>query len=417
MNKRFVRAAVMACVLGSAAALTTIAPPAYAAKQTGPTVSTAVGKLLQQAQPLMESNTAQALDLIKQAQALPDQTAFDTWKINEFLGQAYIKLGDHVNADTAWEAMADSPALDQVTPDEKAQTLRIATLLAIEQKHYDKGIKYAKAFVALGGAPDPTVMSSLSEAYFYSNDYANAETTASQVIAATPAGQAPPRGALEVQFGSQLKEKKQDDALKTLETILTYYNDADEWSTLIDFSIGTKGIKDIEALGIYRLGFFAKATRHQDDYTTAAGIALSLGYPVEAESILQAGGITSGKQYAEAHSRAATDRKTIAQFDAEAKKSASGEYDLRLAETYYGYGRYAEAADAARRALKKGGAKVDPNEAQLLLGEALMQQGNTADAVAAFNAIRNPSPGMAKAQHLWLLYANNKYGAAAPAGQ
>ena len=33
--------------------------------------------------------------------------------------------------------------------------------------------------------------------------------------------------------------------------------------------------------------------------------------------------------------------------------------------------------------------------------------------VAAFNAVSNPSPGWAKAQHLWLLYANRAYATAA----
>ena len=92
---------------------------------------------------------AGALVLIKQAQALPDQTPFDTYKINEFLGNAAIKLNDHVTAEAAFSTMADSPALADVTPEEKANALRIAALLATEQKHYANGIKYATAFAAL----------------------------------------------------------------------------------------------------------------------------------------------------------------------------------------------------------------------------------------------------------------------------
>ena len=421
MSKRIVRAAFVACLLGSAIALTAPLSPAFAAaKPTGPTVSAPVGKLLQPASKLMEANDyAGALVLIKQAQALPDQTPFDTYKINEFLGNAYIKLSDHVNADIAFEAMADSPALADVPAEERPNTIRIAALLATEQKHYDKGIKYGLAFNALGGAPDTTVLTSMSEAYYYTNDFANAEAMAQKVIAATPAGTAPSRSAMEVLFGAQLKAKKQDAAMATLEQIVTFYDDPDEWGQAIDVGLGTKGIKDFEALHIYRLRLVTKATAHSDDYTVPASLALSIGYPVEADAFLNAGAGTierdakSNALVAEARSRAATDRKTIDSFAGIAAKAPSGELDLKLAETYYGYGRFADAEAAARRALQKGGAKANPNEVNMVLGQALLMQGKTADAIAAFNALSNPSPGAAKSQHLWLLYANRKYGAAA----
>ncbi len=414
MNKRFVRAALVACLLGSAAAFAVTAPltPAYA-KASGPTVSGPVGKLLQPAQVAMAANDfAGALVLIKQAQALPDQTPYDTYKINEFAGNVYIKQNDHVNADIAFEAMANSPALDQVTPEEKANTLRIAALLAPEHKHFAEGTEFAKAFIALGGAADPLVLASLAQAYYYSNDFANAETTANQIIAATPPGQPPNRSGLEILFGTQIKANKQDLAIKTLEQIVTYYDDPDEWSQLINVSLGTKGIKDFEALHVYRLRPVTKASGHPDDYKVASSLALSLGYPVEAEAILQAGGQPVP---ADVRGRAAQDRKTIDSFVAIAQKAPTGELDVKAAETLYGYGRYADAEAAARRALQKGGAKTNANEANMVLGQALALQGKTAEAVAAFNALSNPSPGAARSQQLWLLYANRKYAAAAPA--
>lgn len=423
MNKRFVRAALMACLLGSAAAVA-ITAPAFAMGGTptstppakpgsGAKVSVPVGKLLKPAQDAMTANDyAGALVLIKQAQALPDQTPYDTYKINEFLGNAYIKLNDHVNADVAFEAMANSPAIDQEPPENKANTIRIAALLATEQKHYADGIKFSKAFIALGGPPDALILASLSQAYYYSGDYANAETTAAQIVAATPAGEAPNRGGLEVLFGAQLKAKKQDEALKTLEEIVTFYDDPDEWGQLIGVSLGIKGIKDFEALHIYRLFPVTKAKTGPDDYKVASALALSIGYPVEAEALLQAGGMPVG---ADVRGRAAADRKTIDSFIGIAQKSPTGELDLKAAETLYGYGRYADSEAAARRALQKGGAKTNANEANLVLGEALVMQGKTADAVAAFNAISSPTAATARAQHLWLLYANRKYAAAAPA--
>lgn len=419
MNKRFVRAALMACLMGSATMFAVTLPltPAIA-KSSGPSVTAPVAKLLKPAADKMQANDfAGAMELIKQAQALPDQTPFDTYKINEFLGNAAIHENDYATAATAYAAMADSPALEQVTPEEKASALRVAALLATNQKNYAAGIKYAKAFIALGGAPDPKVLATMAEAYYYSQDYANAIATVNQTIAATPAGTAPDHGALEILFSAQLKSNQQDAALKSLETLVTYYNDPDNWGQIIDFAVGVKGVTNIEALHIYRLREVVKATASGDDYQIMGGVALQANFPVEADAIFQKG-LSSGKlqnsgnvaaQIASARTRAAADRKSLDSFAAIAEKSPSGEFDLKLAETYYGYGRYADAVTAVRRAMKKGGAKVDMTEANMVLGEALVQTGDTAGATAAFNAVSTTVPGWAKAQHLWLLYLGNKY--------
>jgi len=360
---------------------------------------------------------AGAMTLIKQAQALPDQTPFDTFTINNFLANAAIALKDYDTAGTAYEAMADSPAL---TEEEKPTILHNATLLAGQAKHWDKVIKFGGVYLALPGmGSDAAIIAAMAQAYYFTNDFNNAATWAQKAVDATPAGQPPNRGALEIKMGAQIKAKQTDAAMATLETILTYYDDPDEWAQLVDVSLGVKGIKDIEALHIYRLRLASHASGQPDGYTVPAALALSVGYPVEALAFLDAG-IAAGKversakQYGEANTRAAADRKTIGSFEQTAAKG-SGELDLRLAETLYGYGRYADSAAAARRALQKGGAKNDPNEANLVLGEALLMQGDTAGGVAAFNALKNPTAAQARAAHIWLIFANRKTAAAAPA--
>jgi len=413
MNMRFARAALFVCLMGTASAfaLTISTAPAIAAKATGPAVSAAVGKLLQPAQKLLEAKDYKgALDLIKQAQALPDQTDYDKYTINNFLANASIATADYATADTAYEAMAESPALPDA---DKSSTLHNATLLATQAKHYDKATKYGAAYIALGGPPDATILGTLAQAYYFSNDFANAEAMAQKALDATPAGQAPNRMALDIKLSAQIKAKKEADALATLETTVTYYDDADDWGQIIDNSMGVHGIKDMEALHIYRLRLVAHASGQPADYTLPANLALSPGVslPAEAVGYLEAGHV-GGADLGKAQAAAARDRAVLPQFEVLAKKSG-GDVMLKLAETYYGYGRYADAVTAAQAAIAKGGPKMDPNEANMLIGESLLQQGRTADAVAAFNALKNPSPGYAKGQHVWLLFANRKYATAA----
>ena len=420
MRKNLAIAVFPLLVLGAVSASGT---SGFAAEKpaAAPVVSKPVGVLLDTARKQMIANDyVAAKSTVLQAQALPGRTATDDYEIQNFLGNIAVKQNDHASAEIAYDAMAESPAI----PDsEKAATFRIAALLATEAKHFDLGIKYGKAFIALGGPPDDSVLAAVAESYFFKNDYVNAEIFGKQAIASPLEGKSPNQGALDAVFASQLKLKKDAEALNTLETLVTYYNDPDNWGQLIDVALGIKGIKDIEALDLYRLRLATKASAQAEDYSLMAQLALTNGYPIEAQTILELG-IASGKlsnngkiaaQLTEARGRAAKDRASLASFEAAAVKSASGDLDVKLGETYFGYGRYADAVAAARRGLGKGGAKTDPNEANMVIGMALAMQGNSADALAAFSNVKGGDAATTKVQHLWSLYAGRKYATSAVA--
>lgn len=418
MKTSLFRAALAVCLLGSASGLIAAMPTAAVAAEKPaappmPVVSKPVALILDAARKLIVANdfvTAKAT--ILQAQAVPNRTPMDDYEINNFLGNVSLKLNDHPAALAAYEAMAESG----VIPDQdKSIILGGATLLANEAKHFDKSIKYGNMFLALGGPPDDRVLAALSTAYYFTNDFANAESYGLKSIAATPPGKVPNQSAYEVVFSCQVKQKKDAAAIATLEQMVGYYNDPNDWSQLIDSAFSTNGIKPIEALFLYRLRLATKATTSGPDYSLMASMATTLGYPTEALAALQAG-LAAGKisssgktgaQLADVRARAAKDRASIASFDSMATKSPNGELDVKLAETYYGFGRYADAEAAARRGLGKGGAKMDANEANMVLGQSLAMDGKNADALAAFNTVKG-SATMVKAAHLWSLYVGHK---------
>jgi tetratricopeptide (TPR) repeat protein len=423
MKSNFVRAAIVACLLGSVGVCGLLSFPAVAADKPAtppppPAVSKDVGKILDAARKLMiAGDFTTAKSTVLQARDVPNRTAIDDFEINNFLGNIAIKLNDHPTAEVAFSAMAESPDIPET---ERAATFRIAALLATEQKHFDKGIKYANAYIALGGPPDDSVLASLSEAYYYTNDFANAEITAKKAIAAAEPGKPPNQNALTVAFGAEVKLKKQDDAVKTLEQMVDYYGKPDDWGQLIRSAFGISGIKQLDDLNLFRLELATKASMESADYDTIAQLAIQMGYPVEAQAALEAG-LSAGKisnsgktaaTLANARTRAAKDRATLASFEATAAKSPNGELDIKLAQTYFGYGRYADAVTAARRGLSKGGAKADPNEANMVIGMALAMQGNSADAQAALNNVKG-TPATAHVAHLWSLYAGHKSATAA----
>jgi len=92
--------------------------------------------------------------------------------------------------------------------------------------------------------------------------------------------------------------------------------------------------------------------------------------------------------------------------DKEARAAKNGENDYRVALTYFGMGKYAEAAEAARRALQPDriGRIKRPDEAQMLLGMALARGKKAAEAKAAFAEARKDAK-MAAAADLWTAVA------------
>ena len=72
---------------------------------------------------------------------------------------------------------------------------------------------------------------------------------------------------------------------------------------------------------------------------------------------------------------------------------------LRIADAYFSYGQYAQAAELYRAALQKG---ADANLANTRLGAALALAGQRAEAEAAFRAVTGPRAELAQFWLLWL---------------
>jgi hypothetical protein len=185
----------------------------------------------------------------------------------------------------------------------------------------------------------------------------------------------------------------------TLEQLATTYGDPDDWSLLIGIALGTKG-SDMDVLNLLRLAAAAGAPLSAGDYTMMASIALHAGLPGDAMVAAKHGGAAPG-----ASAKAAQDQKSLAAQEA-AGKAQGGEYNVKLAEDYIGYGRYAEAEAAARRAIAKGGAK-NPSEPNMVLGIALVGQGKFADAEQAFQQVTG-GPAATQAARLWSEFAKFK---------
>jgi tetratricopeptide (TPR) repeat protein len=410
MKASFVHAVFAALLLCSTAASAQMgSAPSGGGDKPAAKVSKDVAKPLSEAQKLMTANDLQgALAKVKEAQATTDRTPFDDFEINQFLGFISIKLNDHPTADTAFEAMADSPALPDA---DKKNIVHNALLLSAEAKHYQKTIAYGQQLEALNGM-DSQSTTQLSIAYYNSGDQAHAQQYAQKAIdLAKAAGQQPDPTMLQIVMNSQVGQHNEAGAEQTLEQLYVSSGDPKALSQLIDVSISTPGMNDLYFLDLLRLKFVAHSLS-PDDYGQLGNAAYLQGYPTEAVNVLQQGG-KGGDIMRKSRNDAATDERQLPSIAASAAKSKTGEQDVKLAEDYWGYGRYADAEAAARRGIGKGGVK-NPAEGQLILGMSLVAQGRYDEAVQALGAVGG-NQAAKKTAHLWSLYAQQKKGSAAPA--
>jgi hypothetical protein len=430
MKKNFIRAAFVVALLSSTAAMAqmgggmTSTPPKSAAKPSAGEnkVGKAVGVPLVAAQKAIQAQDyASALIAVQQAQAIPDQTPYETYVINKFLSIVDIDLKDMAGAAVAAEAAADSPALPE---EDKKDVLHNGFVLAVQGKQYQKAIGYAQQLEA-SNLLDADMTAMTADAYYYLKDMANAQQYAQKAIDRAKAeGKEPNGDALRLVMNAQAKSDPAA-AIHTLEQLAVNSNDPMAWSDLVNNALGTKGMRPVDQLYLFRLLYQAGAMASADDFTALGSLSEQQGYPTEAHAVLQQG-ITSGKitsgqagaNFAKSRSDAATDERMLPSIAAAAEKSKTGEQDAKLAEDYWGYGRYADVETAAQGAVSKGGVK-DPTEAIMLLGMAQTAQGKYDEAQANFAKVSG-SEARSKVAHLWSLYAkakqNRASGATPPAG-
>lgn len=389
--------APLTVALLAAAPLALMAFPAQAA---APHLTKGVNNALAKEQKdYAAGNYTDAAADIATARAVDGRTDEDNYWINKLDINVQVKTNNMAAADQDAEGAADSPAMPA---EDKAEMLRLALILANQQKHTDKALNYAKQLQALN-TTDPGVLSQITVAYFNAKDFADAQTMIQKEIDADKAaGKTPSRDTLQNLLDIQVAQKDEAGAEKTLEQLVATYNDPKDWTQMIDVAISSKGIRDLDVIWLGRLLFAVGATPSAQDSNLFGQTASHATFFGDALVAQQHGG--SG--FPDPSARAAADKKTMPQQIAAGQKQ-NGQYNVKLAEALYSYGMYPEAEAAAKLAISKGG-MTDTSEAPMVLGQALVAQGKYDEAVQAFGQVQGGGPATARIARLWTDYAKIK---------
>lgn len=417
MLKRIVLALSLALGTAVLASVLVLAPPELgAAEKEGkkPTqrVGAKVAKPLKAAQDAMgKQDWDTALAKTLEAQAIPEQTPFEHYQINEFLSFIYLKKNDYANAALAYEEMLKS---GEVPDDQLVERLKVATPLNFQVQNYPKVIEHGTRWLEATGGAATEAHSLVAQAYYIQEDYPNALKHAQGAIdSARRSGEPIKEPWLQIKLGSYDQADDMKGATATLEELVREFPNQKYWGQLLAVNQQVTETDDRVTLNLYRLMFELGALKRDVDYVEMAQLAIEVGVPGEAvkvleqgfaNKILEEGDVARRKALLqEAKKAAQNDQKLLASLDTEAKAAKAGEADVGLGTAYLSYDQYDKAVEALRRGLQKGGVRR-PDEAQLLLGRALLKLNQAEDALKAFAAVPDSSK-FARVANLWELYA------------
>jgi tetratricopeptide (TPR) repeat protein len=394
----------------------------YAAEEKPPSqhISAKLVKPLKAAQEAMQKqdwDTALAKTL--EAKAVPEQTPYDQYQIAEFLSFLYLKKEDYANAAKAYD---DLLASEFVPADTLEDRLRVAATLNFQLKNYPKAVEYSKRWIETSGGAKPDPYALLAQSYYVQDDFANAAHTIETAIeVANKAGKPVSEQMLQLALSSYVELDDSAGIKKSLEQLLRQYPTPKYWDQMFTVIQNERGGDDRTTMNLYRLMFDVDALKRPDDFVELAQYTFDAGIPGESVKVLKQGfdkKLLSGKDeqrtrqfLADAEKQAQTDQKSLPSLEKEAMAGKSGDADAVLGIAYLSYDQYDKAIEALQRGLQKGGVKR-PEEAQLMLGRALLKAGRKDDAVKAFEAVPKNSK-LAEVANLWAIYAQK--GAGTPA--
>jgi hypothetical protein len=422
MNKSLLRAALIACLPFCAMALTVAAMPAQAAdKADTPRPSKSIAKPLSECRKALDAKDyATAIAQCNEAKSKSDLTDYDNYLINRFLSIAYYQSNDHAKAGEAFVAVVKNPA---TPPEDMQNVLGAAIQLAAEANNGDLVAELAKMAIDSKASKSDT-FAPIAQYYYSKNDLQNTILYAQKGIdLAVAEGKVPQYALYQLLTFSYDKNKDRPNEIKGLTMMARDYGKPDDWKYLLDFSLetlpkGNKNAAEVAALNIYRLRLVVGADWSSSNFLEAADAADAIKAFGDERTFLQMGidkGVFNKAKVAPLIARNAADAKKDEPVLPQIEKMAKdGKALTSVAEAYYGYGRYADAARVAQTAINAGGAYVA--EAKLVLAMAQTRQGNEAAAKQTLTGFTG-DPALVRVADLWMTYLNRRPAAPAAAAQ
>lgn len=376
-----------------------------------------VGKPLQAAQELIKAQKfKEALAKVRDAEAVPNRTASETFMIERMRIAAASGAGDAETAAKSFEALKATgklPAADQ---------LRMLESLAgafYRAKDYAKTVVWGKRYLAEGGT-NGQIRTLVIQSQYLGGDYAGAtKELVVEVQGDEKAGRAPAEDRLKLLLNAAQRVNDNGSYVMAMERLVTYYPKKEYWADMLGRVQRKPNFSDRLALDTYRLMLATGSMRNAADYMEMAQLAVQAGLPGEGKQVVDKGfaaGVlgTGAPVEADRHrrlkdlvaKRSEEEKQAMAARQAEATASKTGNelVDLGFSQVFLGDPKAGIAL--MEQGIAKGGLKRG-DDAKLHLGIAWLLAGQNARAQTVFKTVTG-TDGTGDLARLWSLVARQK---------
>ena len=256
------------------------------------------------------------------------------------------------------------------------------------------------------------------QAQYLQKDYKGTATSLRAIIAsADKSGREVKQDWLQLLMSAEYEQKNDAGVADVLEMLLKRFPSPKYWRDRIQMVQDLPELGDRENFEILRLMNETDVLQDEGEYIELAELAIQLGLPGEAKSVLDKGFANQTLGMGEAADRqkrlltmastqAGDDSKALAQVEKETAAAASGDPDVKTGEAYLNYGQLDAAVAALQRGLGKGNVTA-LDTANLQLGIAYFRLGRIEEAKTAFAAVTQ-NKALTDLARLWTLYIQQK---------
>jgi hypothetical protein len=391
-------------------ALLLTAAPLALAQEKAPSVRPEVGKPLQAAiEALKARRGKEALARAREAQEVPNKTAYETYLVTRVLGQAAAAAGDHATAASALENAANSSAAPQA---ERAQLFAAAASAYYSSKDFAKAAAAATRHFQHGGSDKAVRTLYVNSLYLGGNYGAAAREIAADLESEERAGKTPTEEQLQLLANAYLQSKDNGGYGRTIEKLVAYYPKRDYWQNAVYNVVTRPGFNERLQIDVARLKLDLGLLQKADEYLEFAQLSLIEGFPAEAARVIDKGyaaGVLGVGPEAARHKRLkdlaaknlAEDRKNLASAEKQ-EPPKDGKTLFNDGFNFVLNGRAEKGFSMMQEGIKLGGGFRRPDHAKLQLAYAYHLAGQNDKALQMFKTVQG-TDGAAALARLWVL--------------
>lgn len=373
-----------------------------------------IGRPLQQAgEALRAGNAREALNKVREAEAVGNRTAAENLTINRMKAAAAQRAGDNATAVQALEAIAP-----QVGGNEAGQVAEQIAAAYAQLRNNAKAAEWAQRARAAGNN-SATLQQLQSYLQSASGDFAAiARDAAAAVAAAEQAGRRPDEADLLRLADAQNRLGQPAAYIATLEKLVaTHPGKKEYWSAYLGRLPRKAGFSPRFEIDVLRLRLATGTLTRTEDFMEFAQLALQAGLPAEAEKIVErgyaAGALGTGPEAARHQrlrdlttKRLAEQKAAIAAQATEAAAQPDGEALVTAGVRYASLGEVERGVQLIEQGIAKGKLR-NAEDAKLRLGMAKLQSPALRPAaLQTLRAVRG-TDGAADIARLWMLVPAN----------